>query len=47
MASQQNKLIELLADLEEESVLALVRQRVVAGDDPLKLSKSVTPGCGR
>ena len=44
MASQQNKLIELLADLEEESVLALVRQRVGGGDDPLKIIEECNAG---
>ena len=44
MASQPTELVKLLADLEEESVLALVRQRVGAGDDPLKIIEECNAG---
>ena len=43
-ASQQVELVKLLADLEEESALALVHQRVVAGDDPLKIIEECNAG---
>jgi len=43
-ASQQVELVKLLADLEEEAVLALVRQRVEAGDDPLKIIEECNAG---
>ncbi len=35
MAEQDNRLIELVADLKEEKALALVRERLAGGDDPL------------
>jgi methanogenic corrinoid protein MtbC1 len=43
-ASQQAELVKLLADLEEEAVLALVRQRVEAGDDPLMIIEECNAG---
>jgi len=43
-ASQPIELVKLLADLEEEPVLARVRQRVVAGDDPLKIIEECNAG---
>lgn len=33
----ENRLAQLVADLEEDQVLELVRQRLEAGDDPLKI----------
>ena len=44
MASQPIELVKLLADLEEESVLALVRQQVAAGDDPLQIIEECHAG---
>jgi len=44
MANQQNELVKLLADLEEEAVLDLVRRRVAAGDDPLQLIEECNAG---
>ncbi len=44
MASQPDRLIGLLADLEEEVVLELVRQRVAAGDDPLQIIQDCNAG---
>jgi methanogenic corrinoid protein MtbC1 len=37
VADQQPQLSELLADLEEDAVLAVVRRRLEAGDDPLQI----------
>jgi hypothetical protein len=36
-ASQRTELTELLADLDEDAVLEMVRQQIVAGDDPLQI----------
>ena len=44
MASQPIELVKLLADLEEEAVLELVRQRVAAGDDPLQIIEECNAG---
>jgi methanogenic corrinoid protein MtbC1 len=43
-ASEPNPLIELLADLEEESVLELVRQQAAAGADPLQIIQDCNAG---
>jgi methylmalonyl-CoA mutase cobalamin-binding domain/chain len=40
----RERLIALLADLEEDEVLQLVRQRVVAGDDPLQIIEDCNEG---
>lgn len=47
MADQQNQLVELLADLEEEAVLELARQRAAAGDDPLQIIQDCNAGMRR
>jgi methylmalonyl-CoA mutase cobalamin-binding domain/chain len=47
MAGPQIQLIEFLADLEEEAVLGLVRQRVAAGDDPLQVIQDCNAGMRR
>ncbi|HUI73147.1 MAG TPA: cobalamin-dependent protein [Spirochaetia bacterium] len=44
MNGQGAPLIELLANLEEESVLALVRQRVASGDGPLAIIEECNAG---
>ncbi len=44
MTDTRERLINLLADLEEDEVLALVRQRVVAGDDPLQIIEDCNEG---
>lgn len=44
MAGQPIQLVELLADLEEEAVLELVRQRLAAGDDPLQIIEACNAG---
>ena len=36
-AKTREKMIDLLADLDEEAVLAVVHERLTAGDDPLRL----------
>ena len=46
-ASQQDKLVKLLADLEEDLVLEQVRQRVAAGDDPLEIIEECNAGMRR
>jgi methanogenic corrinoid protein MtbC1 len=38
------QLIDLLADLEEEAVLKLVRRRLAAGDDPLQIIEDCNEG---
>jgi methanogenic corrinoid protein MtbC1 len=40
----QEQLIGLLADLDEEAVLQLVRQRLAAGDDPLQIIEDANEG---
>jgi methanogenic corrinoid protein MtbC1 len=40
----REQLIDLLADLEEEAVLALVQQRLAAGDDPLQIIEDCNEG---
>jgi len=47
MVSRQTELAALLADLEEDRVLALVRQRVAAGDDPLQIIEECHAGMRR
>ncbi len=43
-ASQHTELATLLADLKEEPVLALVHQRIAAGDDPLQIIEECHAG---
>ena len=40
----RERLINLLADLEEDAVLELVQQRVAAGDDPLQIIEDCNEG---
>jgi methanogenic corrinoid protein MtbC1 len=40
----QDQLIGLLADLDEEAVLQLVRERLAAGDDPLQIIEDANEG---
>ncbi len=40
----RERLIGLLADLEEEAVLALVQKRIAAGDDPLQIIEDCNEG---
>jgi methylmalonyl-CoA mutase cobalamin-binding domain/chain len=40
----RDRLIHLLADLEEEAVLDLVQQRIAAGDDPLQIIEDCNEG---
>jgi len=42
--NQQSELATLLANLEEEPVLSLVRQQVAAGDDPLQIIEECHAG---
>jgi methanogenic corrinoid protein MtbC1 len=42
--AHQNELVQPLADLEEDAVLDLVRQRVAAGNDPLGLIEECNAG---
>jgi methanogenic corrinoid protein MtbC1 len=44
MTDTRERLINLLADLEEDEVLALVRQRVATGDDPLQIIEDCNEG---
>lgn len=44
MTNTRDRLIELLADLEEDEVLQLVRQRLQAGDDPLQIIEDCNEG---
>jgi methylmalonyl-CoA mutase cobalamin-binding domain/chain len=44
MTNPHIELVQLLADLEEDAVLDLVRQRVAAGDDPLELIEECNAG---
>jgi methanogenic corrinoid protein MtbC1 len=44
VAGPQIQLVELLADLEEDAVLKLVRQRVAAGEDPLQIIQDCNAG---
>jgi methanogenic corrinoid protein MtbC1 len=44
MANPHIELIQLLADLEEDAVLDLVRQRVAVGDDPLQIIEECNAG---
>ncbi len=44
MTATRERLITLLADLEEDAVLALVRQRVTDGDDPLQIIEDCNEG---
>ncbi len=44
MTDTRERLINLLADLEEDEVLALVKQRVTAGDDPLQIIEDCNEG---
>jgi len=44
MANPHIELVQLLADLEEDAVLDLVRQRVAAGDDPLQIIEECNAG---
>ncbi len=46
-AEQRKGLTELLADLEEEAVLQVVRQRIAAGDDPLQIIQDCNAGMRR
>ena len=43
-AKTREQLINLLADLEEEKVLALVQKRLAAGDDPLQIIEECNAG---
>lgn len=43
-AKSRDQLIRLLADLEEDAVLQLVRQRIAAGDDPLQIIEECNEG---
>jgi len=43
-ADQPIVLTELLADLEEDAVLQVVRQRIAAGDDPLQIIQDCNAG---
>jgi methanogenic corrinoid protein MtbC1 len=40
----RDQLIGLLADLDEEAVLQLVRERLAAGDDPLQIIEDANEG---
>jgi methylmalonyl-CoA mutase cobalamin-binding domain/chain len=40
----RDRLIELLADLDEETVLTLVQQRIATGDDPLQIIEDCNEG---
>ncbi len=44
MTETRDQLINLLADLEEDTVLQLVQQRVAAGDDPLQIIEDCNEG---
>jgi len=44
MTNTRERLIELLADLEEDEVLQSVQQRVAAGDDPLQIIEDCNEG---
>jgi len=44
MEKKRSKLADALADLEEERVLELVRQRVDAGDDPSAILEECRAG---
>lgn len=44
MTNTRDQLINLLADLEEDEVLRIVRQRVAAGDDPLQIIEDCNEG---
>ena len=44
VTAPSNRVVELLADLEEDAVLELVRQRLAAGDDPLKIIEDCNAG---
>ena len=44
MTNTRERLINLLADLEEDDVLQLVYQRVAAGDDPLQIIEDCNEG---
>lgn len=44
MTNTRDQLINLLADLEEDEVLRIVRQRVTAGDDPLQIIEDCNEG---
>jgi methanogenic corrinoid protein MtbC1 len=43
-AKAREQLIDLLTDLDEEAVLALVRKRITAGDDPLQVIAACNEG---
>lgn len=43
-SSEQEKLIARVADLEEDDVLALVNERIAAGDDPLRIIEDAQQG---
>jgi methanogenic corrinoid protein MtbC1 len=44
MTKTREKMIDLLADLDEEAVLALVHKRLAAGDDPLQIIEDCNEG---
>lgn len=44
MTDTRERLINLLADLEEDEVLQIVRQRVAVGDDPLQIIEDCNEG---
>jgi len=44
MTDTRERLINLLADLEEDEVLQIVRQRVALGDDPLQIIEDCNEG---
>jgi methanogenic corrinoid protein MtbC1 len=44
MIDQPSQLVQLLAELDEDAVLELVRQRLVAGDDPLDIIEECNQG---
>jgi methanogenic corrinoid protein MtbC1 len=43
-SDSQNRLSALIADLEEDTVLALVKERLAAGDDPLQIIDDCNAG---
>ena len=43
-AKTREKMIDLLADLDEEAVLAVVHERLTAGDDPLQIIEDCNEG---
>jgi methanogenic corrinoid protein MtbC1 len=47
MSDQPTPLVQLLANLDEDAVLALVRQRIAAGDDPLQIIEECNAGLQR